>query len=251
MNGNNNLLSNHTALGRMLLVFKADLGTLHTALIGLAVFSFVVTCVLPRLLFSDWDTLYGNQNQYYGSMLYTMQSMMRVFLFGMSNLWFLWYFNRRLHDLQPMPWSLVPARLREKVGAMLGIFIVFQLITLLVQLGVNFVDYLLVEQASFNNPFSLSFLEEIGLPTRAEDWAMAIFGIITSPLIALFAMVRFQKYVVALILSFIGSTLLGSIFINLGKAMPEEAGYVAIVIFATISAVLVVQIYRSLKASPN
>lgn len=189
-----------TSLGRIAQIFKADIMCQQRQMLSIVGFVFILHYATKYL----WLLLEGNYWEWSRAQTFDAPS---VVFSGVTIaiLMGYWYINKRFHALEPMPFSLVPARLREKCISLFLVMLSYIAVGLLSSWALFLVMWLQFPNVHLSDFWFEDVAEFV---TFVWDWEFSswtfIIGCLMSILLhltTLWSVIRIRSYFLGLIAS--------------------------------------------------
>lgn len=146
---NNNTL-HASSLGRIFLMYRADMRTIALNLLSLVGAIFLMSFLIERIpLIFSLNYGYWAESHASGYDLFIPSSIAAI----MGNLFGLWYVNHRAFRSSPMSFALTPARFGEKIAAMIAVVISIWVLAQATFLGCFLLEVATVPGISFAEHF--------------------------------------------------------------------------------------------------
>lgn len=227
--------NNQTSFGRIALFYKADLFTFAKSILTFSGIMFLVFILLPRLgllwgeSYSTWAEAYAYRYEItFFSYLSTL-----AFAYG---IYVQYYLHSRLHRGEPMPFSLLPAKLWEKLVGMFLTSLTIYLASVATLLLIYLFDFLTLPSLEFSlwefivdwtDGVARFFVEEMPY----EVSLLGAFTAVSSIGIMFFILIKVKRFtwalfiemisMVGLILSFFYMLL--ALFVEPNKTLMDDA----------------------------
>lgn len=243
-----------TSLGRIAQLYKTDIKCQQRQMLSIVGFVFIIHYAIRYLSllfvgnYEDWS-----REQTFDGLLVVSSGVVIALVMGY------WYINRRFHALEPMPFSLVPARLREKCISLVLVMLSYIAVGVLSSLALFLLMWL-----QFPNVY-LSDLCDV--PEAISDvwgwdfdgWKVVVGSlvIILFHLITLWSSIRIRSYflgiIASVVLMFVSQYLLFAILwnIDINNDVGDTRIFMFIALYELVCCALAVrQTYRLISTTP-